>query len=108
MINGFLLLGSFFVARLVYGSYVVRLRRGTPIRCLIGNKSYHFARTMYELWGTIPVHHFFIYGTSNVLLNALNWFWYVCHVPPTLLASHGAIVQVQQNDFRHALACLWG
>ncbi|CAG8744287.1 6417_t:CDS:2, partial [Acaulospora colombiana] len=55
LINGISLLISFFFARLMYGTYMTAL--------------YNRAE--------IPAPLFWTYAVGNVVLNGLNWFWYV-------------------------------
>ncbi|EJD44180.1 hypothetical protein AURDEDRAFT_114429 [Auricularia subglabra TFB-10046 SS5] len=60
MINGVFLLTSFFLARIIYGTYV----------------SYGFFSTLYEVRERVPPAYVYVYGISNVVLNALNWIWF--------------------------------
>ncbi|TFK30116.1 DUF887-domain-containing protein [Coprinopsis marcescibilis] len=60
LVNGFLLLFSFFSVRLVYG----------------GSISYQFFITLRNIWREIPWLYIIIYGGGNVALQGLNWLWF--------------------------------
>ncbi|KAJ7286121.1 DUF887-domain-containing protein [Mycena rebaudengoi] len=60
LINGLLLLVTFFSVRLVYGGLV----------------SYNFFQTLWDGRDQIPLTGTLVTGGGNVLLQALNWFWF--------------------------------
>ncbi|KAH9483895.1 putative TLC domain-containing protein C17A2.02c [Psilocybe cubensis] len=60
LINGFFLLTSFFLVRIVYGGYI----------------SVNFLITLIEVKKEIPIAYTLVYGTGNVILQSLNWFWF--------------------------------
>ncbi|KAJ4487719.1 TLC domain-containing protein [Lentinula aciculospora] len=61
LINGILLLATFFGMRLVYGAYV----------------SYNFFFTLYDVRDKVPWSYLFVYGVGNVVLQGLNVVWFV-------------------------------
>ncbi|KAL4067715.1 DUF887-domain-containing protein [Scleroderma citrinum] len=60
LINGFVLLGTFFSVRLIWGSMI----------------SYDFIKTMRSVYEQLPFLYVAVYGGGNILLNLLNWFWF--------------------------------
>ncbi|KAJ3834716.1 DUF887-domain-containing protein [Lentinula raphanica] len=60
LVNGILLLATFFGIRLVYGAYV----------------SYNFFFTLYDVRNKIPLVYLLIYGVGNIVLQGLNIFWF--------------------------------
>jgi len=60
LINGFALLGTFFVFRLVLG----------------GMMSYDFFVTLNDVYTQLPLFYIMAYGMTNLMLQALNWFWF--------------------------------
>ncbi|KAE9394123.1 DUF887-domain-containing protein [Gymnopus androsaceus JB14] len=60
LVNGIFLLATFFGVRLVYGGYV----------------SYNFFFTLYEVRDTVPMVYLLVYGVGNIVLQALNVFWF--------------------------------
>ena len=79
LINGIILLSTFFGSRLVYGTILVRspnFRRQTIIYHAI-NKSYQFFHTVYDIRNDLSTTNIIVYCVGNVMLNMLNWFWYV-------------------------------
>ncbi|KAG9318568.1 DUF887-domain-containing protein [Chiua virens] len=58
--NGVALLSSFFCVRLVWG----------------GKMSYDFFVTLNGIYTEIPLLYIMLYGTSNLMLQGLNWFWF--------------------------------
>ncbi|KAF8319414.1 DUF887-domain-containing protein, partial [Clavulina sp. PMI_390] len=60
LINGVLLLGTFFTARIVYGGYM----------------TVEFFHTMQSIQHEIPAVQYYAYFGGNILLNGLNWFWF--------------------------------
>ncbi|KAF9061893.1 TLC domain-containing protein [Rhodocollybia butyracea] len=61
LVNGILLLATFFFVRLIGGAYV----------------SYQFFFTLYDAWDEIPLAYALIYGTGNIVLQGLNVFWFM-------------------------------
>jgi len=60
LINGIILLSSFFAARIVYGGYI----------------SIQFFFTLRQVHHEIPLAYSLVYGFGNVMLQGLNWFWF--------------------------------
>jgi len=60
LINGFCLLGSFFLVRLVYGGWI----------------SLQFLLTLKAIYHEISVVYTLVYGLGNLVLQGLNWFWF--------------------------------
>ncbi|KAF8559660.1 DUF887-domain-containing protein [Imleria badia] len=60
LVNGIALLGSFFCVRLVWG----------------GKMSYDFFVTLNGVYTELPLVYIMVYGTSNLMLQGLNWFWF--------------------------------
>ncbi|KAI8587114.1 TLC domain-containing protein [Geranomyces variabilis] len=59
-VNGAILIVTFFVARIVFGFL----------------NSYDFILTCLARIDEIPTHYVYFYGAANILLNALNVFWF--------------------------------
>jgi len=36
-----------------------------------------FLSALREVWAEVPLLYVFVYGAGNVVLQGLNWFWYV-------------------------------
>jgi len=60
LINGILLLLTFFSARIVYGGYI----------------SIQFFSTLRQVRHEIPLAYTLTYGFVNLMLQGLNWFWF--------------------------------
>jgi len=60
LINGIILLLTFFSVRIVWGGYI----------------SYNFFHTLYDVRRDIPWLYVPIYGLGNIVLQALNWLWF--------------------------------
>jgi len=60
LINGVFLILSFFGVRIVWGGYI----------------SYNFFHTLCDVSHELPGLYIAIYGLGNILLQALNWFWF--------------------------------
>ncbi|KAJ3782359.1 DUF887-domain-containing protein [Lentinula aff. detonsa] len=60
LVNGILLLATFFGMRLVYGAYI----------------SYNFFFTLYDVRDKVPLVYLFIYGAGNIVLQGLNVYWF--------------------------------
>ncbi|GAW09653.1 TLC domain-containing protein [Lentinula edodes] len=61
LINGILLLVTFFGMRLVYGAYV----------------SYNFFFTLYDVRDKVSPVYLLIYGVGNIVLQGLNVYWFM-------------------------------
>ncbi|KZT39306.1 DUF887-domain-containing protein [Sistotremastrum suecicum HHB10207 ss-3] len=59
LINGIVLLSTFFCVRIVYGAYV----------------TYHFWQALYSARDTMPLPVLITYIVGNGVLNILNWIW---------------------------------
>jgi len=76
LINGLALLASFFSARLVYGTYMVRVAMNMCRNSFSYDpQSYNFYKTIIYNRADIPAVLFWTYTFGNLLLNSLNWFW---------------------------------
>ncbi|KAG6335214.1 hypothetical protein ID866_3885 [Astraeus odoratus] len=60
LVNGAVLLVTFSSVRLIWGSMM----------------SYDFLMTLRNVFGQVPFLYTAVYGSGNVLLNVLNWFWF--------------------------------
>jgi len=60
LINGVLLVLSFFLVRIVFGGYV----------------SIQFFVTLFEVRHETPLVYALVYGGGNFMLQGLNWFWF--------------------------------
>ncbi|KAF9227826.1 DUF887-domain-containing protein [Gyrodon lividus] len=61
LINGFALLSVFFCVRLIWG----------------GKMSYEFFVTLNGVYEHLPLVYIVVYGASNIMLQGLNWFWFM-------------------------------
>jgi len=60
LVNGILLILTFFFVRIVYGGLI----------------SLHFFRTLLNIYDDVPLSYTLVYGTGNFLLMGLNFFWF--------------------------------
>ncbi|KAI6131947.1 DUF887-domain-containing protein [Pisolithus croceorrhizus] len=60
LINGVVLLGTFASVRLIWGGII----------------SYDFLKTLRGVSNQLPFFYVVVYGSGNVMLNLLNWFWF--------------------------------
>ncbi|KAJ8523149.1 hypothetical protein ONZ45_g356 [Pleurotus djamor] len=60
LVNGVLLISSFFFIRLVWGGYI----------------SYSFLVDLYRVRNEVPPFYVFVYGVGNIVLQSLNWLWF--------------------------------
>lgn len=80
-VNGVLLLSTFAITRLYYGTRIVRIDflrlrpEQTSDDCI--PQSIEFYNTLYQNYERIPDSLILIYGIGNILLNGLNWYWCV-------------------------------
>jgi len=79
LVNGLLLLSTFFGVRLVYGSMLVRT---VPVALSIYlslpySQSYGFLCTLAQVRDQISVSYVIVYGLGNIVLQGLNWLWFV-------------------------------
>ncbi|ELU44997.1 TLC domain-containing protein [Rhizoctonia solani AG-1 IA] len=76
-INGFILLGLFFIVRVCYGLYMVYLFPDPWSSLLMSfPQSFEFFQTLLAVHGSIPIGLTLTYGFGNIALNVLNLFWY--------------------------------
>jgi len=86
LINGILLV-SFFSIRIVYGGYI----------------SIHFFFTLLQVRHEIPLAYLIIYALGNLMLQALNWFWfYKMIISIRKRFSNPPVSQTQGLDHKNA------
>jgi len=61
LVNGVFLLSSFLGVRLIYGGMI----------------SYDFFYTLYSVRDQVTWPYLFVYGVGNILLQGLNWLWFM-------------------------------
>ena len=86
LINGILLVLTFFSVRIVYGGYIVGFSfsffpPSAPISYVTDvtlglSQSIYFFFTLLQVRHEIPLAYLLIYAFGNLMLQALSWFWW--------------------------------
>ena len=83
LINGILLVLTFFSVRIVYGGYIVGfLFFFLPLPLSVTDvtlglsQSIYFFFTLLQVRDEIPLAYLLIYAFGNLMLQALSWFWW--------------------------------
>lgn len=61
------------------------------------SQSYDFLRTLGQVRDQVPVAYVLVYGLGNIVLQGLNWFWFVKCLG-SLRSSSRSGLQVLQDD----------
>ncbi|KAH0830650.1 DUF887-domain-containing protein [Lanmaoa asiatica] len=81
LVNGIILLSTFFCFRLAWG----------------GKMSYDFFVTLNGVYTELPLLYIMVYGTSNLMLQGLNWFWFMKMISALRKRFTGKTVQGKSN-----------